>query len=69
MSKAACLLLVALLLRDERVDAVLAKHVKDGEPGAAVLVIRNGKVLLKKGYGLANVEHAVSIRPGPRSCG
>lgn len=30
-------------------------------PGAAVLVIKDGEVLLRKGYGLANLEHQVPI--------
>ena len=51
MIKAACFLLVALLLRDERVDAVLAKRVKNGEPGAAVLVIKNTVVVLSNRAG------------------
>jgi len=33
------------------------------EPGAAVLVMEKGKVILREGYGLANVELNVSISP------
>jgi CubicO group peptidase (beta-lactamase class C family) len=32
-------------------------------PGAAVLVARNGEVLLAKGYGFANIEHRVPNTP------
>ena len=35
-------------------------------PGAAVLVARDGKVLLSKGYGLADVAGVVPIRPETR---
>jgi CubicO group peptidase (beta-lactamase class C family) len=33
------------------------------EPGAAAIVVKDGEVLLRKGYGLANVELGVSIEP------
>lgn len=32
-------------------------------PGAAILVIRDGQVLLREGYGMADLEHSVPIRP------
>src|SRR5262249_22155353 len=32
-------------------------------PGAAVVVLRGGQVVLAKGYGLANVEHDVAVTP------
>jgi CubicO group peptidase (beta-lactamase class C family) len=34
-----------------------------GEPGAAVLVKRGGEVILRKGYGMANLELGVPIAP------
>ena len=40
----------------DKVDALLAPWSKGDTPGAAVLVIKDGKVLLKKGYGLASLE-------------
>lgn len=52
-------------------DAALAKEIDqmltttfpaDG-PGAAVLVLRDGEIILRKGYGLANVELGVPIAP------
>lgn len=59
-------LLGALALQDDpgaRVDELVGKHVKADEPGCAVLVVKDGKVALKKGYGLANLEHQVPITP------
>src|SRR3546814_13007822 len=35
----------------------------ENSPGAAVLVVSNGQVLLKKGYGMANLEHKVPVTP------
>ena len=32
-------------------------------PGVAVAVLRNGEVIVSKGYGLANVEHKVPVTP------
>jgi CubicO group peptidase (beta-lactamase class C family) len=45
-----------------KVDALFAPWSKD-TPGAAVLVIREGRIILKKGYGLANLESHKRIEP------
>lgn len=45
-------------------DAAIARIMKlHNSPGAAVMVMRNGKVIAQKGYGLANVEHNVPVTP------
>ena len=44
-----------------KIDALLARLVRRDAPGAAVLVISNGRVLHGKGYGLANVEARTPI--------
>ncbi len=57
-------LLLTLLLQDDPVkltDDLAAKSVKPDGPGAAVLVMKDGKVLHKKGYGLANLEHKAPV--------
>jgi CubicO group peptidase (beta-lactamase class C family) len=46
-----------------RLDALLARSYPAAEPGAAVLVEQEGKVVLRKGYGLASLELGVPIRP------
>ena len=46
-----------------QLDALAAKFYKANEPGAAVLVIKDGKTLLRKGYGLADVELNVPVTP------
>ncbi len=46
-----------------QVDALFADWDRPNEPGAALAVIRNGKILYKHGYGMANLEYAVPIRP------
>jgi CubicO group peptidase (beta-lactamase class C family) len=45
------------------IDSALAAVYGPDQPGAAVLVVRDGHVLLRKGYGLANVELNVAMRP------
>ncbi|MEA2601737.1 MAG: hypothetical protein QOF89_2729 [Acidobacteriota bacterium] len=45
-------------------DHLLATAYPPDQPGAAALVIKDGKVVLRKGYGLANVELGVPLGPG-----
>ena len=46
-----------------QIDTLLAKTYPANEPGAAVLVEKGGQVLLRKGYGMANLELGVPIAP------
>ncbi|HKS16496.1 MAG TPA: serine hydrolase domain-containing protein, partial [Planctomycetota bacterium] len=51
------LILSALLVQESAdLDAVVRKHVDEAGPGLAVLAIKDGKVLHKKGYGLADLK-------------
>ena len=47
----------------DRTDSLFAPWSKGDTPGASVIVIRDGQILLKKGYGLANVENKRPIGP------
>ncbi|HEX5758124.1 MAG TPA: serine hydrolase [Thermoanaerobaculia bacterium] len=47
----------------ERLDAYLRSAYPAGGPGAAAIVVDDGKVLLREGYGLANLELGVPIEP------
>jgi len=40
-----------------KVDAVFASYNKPDSPGCALGVIKNGKLIYTRGYGLANLEH------------
>lgn len=42
------------------VDALFQDYARPGLPGASVLVIKDGKVLFKKAYGLANLEEKIA---------
>ncbi|HMI51763.1 MAG TPA: serine hydrolase domain-containing protein [Candidatus Saccharimonadales bacterium] len=44
-------------------DAVFADLQKPGSPGCAMAVFRDGKIVYAKGYGLANLEEHVAIKP------
>jgi CubicO group peptidase (beta-lactamase class C family) len=47
----------------QKIDALFADFNRSDAPGASVTVIQNGKVLLAKGYGLANVEEKIPCTP------
>ena len=42
---------------------VIREMARQRIPGVAVAVVRNGRTLLAKGFGLANVEHQVPVKP------
>ncbi len=44
-------------------DQVLSAAYPADQPGAAALVIQNGKVVLRKGYGMANLDLGVPVSP------
>jgi CubicO group peptidase (beta-lactamase class C family) len=46
-----------------QVDALFAEWDRPDAPGAAVAVIRDGKTVYKRGYGMANLEYAIPITP------
>lgn len=47
----------------EKADALLSGLVQTGDPGFAVLVAQDGKVIFEKGYGLADREHKDAVTP------
>src|SRR5512138_328203 len=49
-----------------KVDALFAAVARSAGPGAAVLVVRDGKIIHEKGYGMANLEHEVPNTPGTK---
>ena len=46
-----------------QVDRVFATWDKSDSPGCALGIVQNGKLVYQKGYGQANLEHDVPIRP------
>jgi CubicO group peptidase (beta-lactamase class C family) len=47
--------------RLNRIEALFADWQRDGAPGAVLAVVSNGEVVLKKGYGVADLEHRVPL--------
>jgi CubicO group peptidase (beta-lactamase class C family) len=47
----------------QQMQTLLGNVYKAGSPGAAVIVMKDGKSLLRKGYGLADLELGVPIGP------
>jgi CubicO group peptidase (beta-lactamase class C family) len=45
----------------QAVDQLLADWNQPGSPGVAVAITRNGRVVYRQSYGLANVEHGIPI--------
>ncbi|MBX2965361.1 MAG: serine hydrolase [Cyclobacteriaceae bacterium] len=47
----------------ENLDKILTERFSANEPGAAVLVVQNDKVLLRKGYGIAEMSRKSAVSP------
>ena len=45
------------------VDEIFRDYGKAGSPGCALAIYHDGTIIYEKGYGLANIEQAVSITP------
>ncbi len=45
------------------IDAVFADLDRPGSPGASVAVIRDGDIVYSRGYGEAQIEHAIPVTP------
>jgi len=48
---------------ERRIDGIFERWTRPGMPGCAVGVARFGQVLYTRGYGLANLEYGVPIKP------
>jgi CubicO group peptidase (beta-lactamase class C family) len=46
---------------ERRVDSLFAAYASGNTPGVAVAVVRDGRKLMSKGYGLASLEHRTPI--------
>src|SRR5947207_1461404 len=61
-----CLFAFQCVAQDQatKVDAyVAAEQALQRIPGISVAVVKDGHIVLAKGYGLANVEHQVPVKP------
>lgn len=47
----------------EKIDAMMAEAFAADAPGCVILVTKQGEIVLRKGYGLANIELGVAMQP------
>lgn len=50
--------------KNKQIDQLVNSYDGAAVPGAAVMVIKNGKILAKKTYGLANLEEKIPVHSG-----
>ncbi|MEZ5040764.1 MAG: serine hydrolase domain-containing protein [Saprospiraceae bacterium] len=53
----------AQMAEESAVDQLFAQWSNTYSPGCAVAVIKDGNIIYKKGYGMADLEHDIPIRP------
>jgi CubicO group peptidase (beta-lactamase class C family) len=46
-----------------RVDSLIVSQIKPGGPGCSIAVIREGKIIFERGYGLANLDWSIPNSP------
>lgn len=46
-----------------KINEILSPTFKAGEPGAALLIVKDGRVMIRKGYGTADLELGVPVEP------
>lgn len=51
-----------LLKITTKIDKLLSKSVKENEPGLAILVVKDSRVIYRKGYGIANLENGTPVK-------
>ena len=66
-----CLLLMfccAVAQPDEkltrRIDSIFSRWDETNSPGCALAIVKDGKILYKRGYGMSNLEYNLAITPG-----
>ncbi len=47
----------------KKVDAVFAEYDKTNSPGCALAILKDGKIIYKRGYGMSNMEYNIAIIP------
>ncbi|HEY4335581.1 MAG TPA: serine hydrolase domain-containing protein [Puia sp.] len=48
----------------KKIDRVFSELDKTSSPGCALAVLKNGKVIYTRGYGMSNLEYSIAITPG-----
>lgn len=50
-------------IKTDEVDKLFSQWDKKDTPGCALAIIKDGKIIYKRGYGMANLEHNIPITP------
>ena len=47
----------------KRVDAVFAEYDKTNSPGCALAILKDGKIIYERAFGMSNLEYNIAINP------
>jgi CubicO group peptidase (beta-lactamase class C family) len=47
----------------KKVDSIFAEYDKTNSPGCALAILKDGKIIYKRGYGMSNMEYSIAISP------
>src|SRR4051794_2111531 len=47
----------------KKVDSIFAEYDKTNSPGCALAILKDGKIIYKRGYGMSNLEYNIAISP------
>ena len=47
----------------KKVDSIFAEYDKTNSPGCALAILKDGKVIYERGYGMSNLEYNIAINP------
>ncbi len=53
----------AATTREGKVDQLMVRWDRSDSPGASIAIVKEGKVLYQKGYGMANLEYDIANQP------
>ena len=48
---------------NKRIDSIFADYDKINSPGCALAILKDGKIVYKKGYGISNLDYNIAISP------
>lgn len=47
----------------KKVDSIFAEYDKTNSPGCALAILKDGKIIYERGYGMSNLEYNIAINP------
>ena len=50
----------------KRIDPIFSEWDKTNSPGCALAVLKDGKIVYERGYGMSNLEYNIAITPVSR---